>query len=128
MKLNSKRVNLEYQPGEEIFTFPDETGLPFIFDMDKELTSDPAAMDIVGQMLDEAESFAEKAKKVLKKVLANEDHGDHGTVAYFMEFHRDEVDPDTAGPPVPRNQSDCPDLWGDGGLPEAEAFRQLRPL
>ena len=96
MKLNSKRVNIEYQPGEEIFTFPDETGLSFIFDVDKELTCDPAAMEIAGQMLDEAEAFAEKAKEVLKKVLADEEHEDHGTVAYFMEFHRDEVDPDTA--------------------------------
>lgn len=96
MNLNSKRVNIEYQPGEEIFTFPDETGLPFIFDVNKELTSDPAAMDIVGQMLDEAEALAEKAKEVLKKVLTNEDHEGHGTVAYFMEFHRDDVDPDTA--------------------------------
>lgn len=96
MKLNSKRVDLEYQPGEEIFTFPDETGLPFIFDVEEELTSDLAAMEIVGQMLDGAESFAEKAKEVLKKVLADEDHKDHGTVAYFMEFHRDEVDHDTS--------------------------------
>ena len=28
MRLNSKRVNFEYQPGEEIFTFPEDTELP----------------------------------------------------------------------------------------------------
>ena len=38
MKINSKRVDLEYQPGEEIFTFPEESGLPFLFDVDEELT------------------------------------------------------------------------------------------
>ena len=61
MKLNSKRVDLEYQPGEEIFTFPDETGLPFIFDVGDRLTGDQAAMDIVGRTLDEAEALAQKA-------------------------------------------------------------------
>ncbi len=96
MKLNSKRVDLEYQPGEEIFTFPDETGLPFTFDVEDELTGDQAAMDIVGQRLDEAESLAYKAKEALKKVLADENHKDYNIVAYFMQFHRDEVDPDTA--------------------------------
>ena len=51
MRLNSKRVNFEYQPGEEIFTFPEDTGLPFIFDvLDEELTENIEAMDVVGQM------------------------------------------------------------------------------
>lgn len=95
MKLNSKRVDLEYQPGEEIFTFPDETGLPFIFDVEDELTGDQVAMNIVGQTLDEAEFLTQKAKEALKQVLADENHEDHNTVAYFMQFHRDEVDPDT---------------------------------
>ena len=71
MRLNSKRVNFEYQPGEEIFTFPEDTGLPFIFDvLDEELTENIQAMDIVGQMLDEAESLAEKAKETLKQILS----------------------------------------------------------
>ena len=26
MKLNSKRIDFEYTPGEEIFTFPEDTG------------------------------------------------------------------------------------------------------
>ena len=38
MKLNSKRIDFEYTPAEEIFTFPEDTGLPFFFDVDEELT------------------------------------------------------------------------------------------
>ena len=45
MKLNCKRIDFTYTPGEEIFTFPKNTGLPFIFDVEEELTGDPAAMD-----------------------------------------------------------------------------------
>ena len=45
MKLNCKRIDFEYTPGEEIFNFPEESGLPFIFDVEEELTADPAAMD-----------------------------------------------------------------------------------
>ena len=45
MKLNCKRIDFTYTPGEEIFTFPDESGLPFLFDVEKELTGDPAAME-----------------------------------------------------------------------------------
>ena len=61
MKLSCKRIDFTYTPGEEIFTFPDDSGLPFIFDVEEELTGDPAAMDAVGEMLDEAEKLAEKA-------------------------------------------------------------------
>ena len=66
MKLNCKRIDFTYTPGEEIFTFPDESGLPFLFDVEKELTADPTAMDAVGEMLDEAEKLAEKAKDIRK--------------------------------------------------------------
>ena len=52
MRLNCKRIDLPYTPGEEIFTFPEESGLPFLFDVEEELTADPAAMDAVGEMLD----------------------------------------------------------------------------
>ena len=72
MKLNSKRIDFEYTPGEEIFTFPEDTGLPFMFDVDEELTSDTAAMDAVGENLDEAEKLAEKAKEAIRVALANE--------------------------------------------------------
>ena len=43
MKLNCKRIDFTYTPGEEIFNFPGESGLPFIFDVEEELTGDPAA-------------------------------------------------------------------------------------
>lgn len=41
MKLNCKRIDFTYTPGEEIFAFPEESGLPFLFDVEKELTADP---------------------------------------------------------------------------------------
>ena len=71
MKLNCKRIDFTYTPGEEIFNFPKESGLPFIFDVEEELTGDPAAMDVVGEMLDEAEKLAEKAKAAIKAALAD---------------------------------------------------------
>ena len=37
MKLNCKRIDLPYTPGEEIFTFPEDTGLPFLLDVEEEL-------------------------------------------------------------------------------------------
>ena len=40
MKLNCKRIDFTYTPGEEIFNFPGESGLPFIFDVEEELTGD----------------------------------------------------------------------------------------
>ena len=96
MKINSKRVDLEYQPGEEIFTFPEESGLPFLFDVDEELTDNPAAMDTVGEMLDEAEKLAEKAKAAIKAALKDENSPYHDVVTFFMEFHRDDVGSDIA--------------------------------
>ena len=96
MKLNCKRIDFTYTPGEEIFNFPEESGLPFIFDVEEELTGDPAAMDAVGKMLDEAEKLAEKAKAAIKAALADEDSRYHSVVTFFMEFHRDDVGPDIA--------------------------------
>ena len=84
MKLNCKRIDLPYTPGEEIFTFPEDTGLPFLFDVEEELTGDPAAMDAVGKMLDEAEKLAEKAKTAIKAALADEDSRYHSVVTFFM--------------------------------------------
>ena len=94
MKLNCKRIDFTYTPGEEIFTFPEESGLPFIFDVEEELTADPAAMDAVGKMLDEAEELAGKAKAAIKAALADEGAPYHDAVTFFMRFHRDEVPPD----------------------------------
>ena len=96
MKLNCKRIDFTYAPGEEIFTFPEDTGLPFIFDVEEKLTSNSAAMDVVGDMLDVAEELANKAKDAIKAALADENSAYHDIVTYFMQFHRDEVDPDTA--------------------------------
>ena len=94
MKLNCKRIDFEYTPGEEIFNFPEESGLPFLFDVEEELTADPAAMDAVGKMLDEAEELAGKAKAAIKAALADEGAPYHDAVTFFMRFHRDEVPPD----------------------------------
>ena len=96
MKLNCKRIDFTYTPGEEIFAFPDESGLPFLFDAAEERTADPAAMDTVGNMLDEAEKLAEKAKAAIKAALADEDSPYHDTVTFFMEFYRGDVDLDIA--------------------------------
>ena len=83
MKLNCKRIDLPYTPGEEIFTFPEDTGLPFLFDVEEELTADPAAMDAVGEMLDETEKLEEKAKAAIKAALADEDSRYHSVVTFF---------------------------------------------
>ena len=96
MKLNCKRIDFTYTPGEEIFTFPEESGLSFLFDVDEELTDNPAAMDTVGEMLDEAEKLAEKAKAAIKTALKDENSPYHDVVTFFMEFHRDDVVPDIA--------------------------------
>ena len=96
MKLNCKRIDFAYTPGKEIFTFPEDSGLPFLFDVEKELTGNPAAMNAVGETLDEAEKLAEKAKVAIKAALADEGSPYHSVVTYFMEFHRDDVGPDIA--------------------------------
>lgn len=91
MKLNCKRISFTYTPGEEIFTFPEETGLPFIFDVEEDLTANPAAMEVVGKMLDEAEELADKAKTAIKAALADESNPYHEVTTFFMCFHRDDV-------------------------------------
>ena len=96
MKLNSKRIDFEYTPGEEIFTFPEDTGLPFFFDVDEELTDNPSAMDAVGEMLDEAETLSEMAKAANKAALADESRPSHDRGTFSMQFHRDDVCPDIA--------------------------------
>lgn len=96
MKLNCKRIDFTYTPGEEIFNFPEESGLPFLFDVDEELTDNPTAMDAVGEMLDEAEKLAEKAKAAIKATLKDENSPYHDVVTFFMEFHRDDVGPEIA--------------------------------
>ena len=53
------------------------------------------AMAIVASMIDEVDTLVEAAKDFLKNTLSNEGNEYYGTVAYFMEFHRDEMDADT---------------------------------
>ena len=104
MKLNSKRINFEYTPGDEIFTFPEQTGLPFIFDVDEELTDNSTAMDAVGEMLDEAENLAEKAKNAIKVALEDDNSQYNDVVTFFMQFHREDVGPDIANELFPETE------------------------
>lgn len=97
MKLESKKYpNIEYEKGEEIFLSPDEANTSFYFDVEEELTSDAEAMAIVANALDEADVLTQKAKEFLKKTLEDEKSKYYETVAYFMKFHRDELEPDAA--------------------------------
>ena len=98
MKLNSRNYpDIKYTPGEEIFLGKGEAGQPFWFDVEGTLTADEAAMERVALMLDRVDELEAAAKKFLKETLADEKSEDYATVAYFMEFHRDELEPeDTA--------------------------------
>lgn len=96
MNLKSKNYpSIEYEKGEEIFLSPEEIDSSFYFDVEEELTSNDEAMTIVGSMMDEVDTLVEVAKDFLKKTLLNEKNEYYGTVAYFMEYHRDEMDADT---------------------------------
>ena len=96
-KLNSKKYpDITYDEGKEIFLSPDQSGLPFWFDVEGPLTEDDAAMAAVAEALDELDALEKNAKEFLKSVLASEEDENYDEVSYFMEFHRDEVDPDTA--------------------------------
>ena len=86
---------IEYEKGEEIFLAPEEFGGSFYFDVEEELTSNDEAMTIVASMMDEVDTLVEAAKDFLKNTLSNEENEYYGTVAYFMEFHRDEPDAET---------------------------------
>lgn len=94
-KLNSKKhPDIQYQKGEELFLSPDESGLPFWFDVDNTLTEDDDAMAAVAVALDEVDILEKNAKEFLKNVLSDEDDENYEIVSYFMEFHRDETEPD----------------------------------
>ena len=96
MNLKSKNYpTIEYEKGEEIFLSPEEINSSFYFDVEEELTSNDEAMAIVASMIDEVDTLVEAAKDFLKNTLSNEENEYYGTVAYFMEFHRDEMDADT---------------------------------
>ena len=96
MNLKSNNYpTIEYEKGEEIFLSPEEISSSFYFDVEEELTSNDEAMAIVASMIDEVDTLVEAAKDFLKNTLSNEENEYYGTVAYFMEFHRDEMDADT---------------------------------
>ena len=96
MNLKSNNYpSIEYEKGEEIFLSPEEINSSFYFDVEEELTSNDEAMEIVASMIDEVDTLVEAAKDFLKNTLSNEGNEYYGTVAYFMEFHRDEMDADT---------------------------------
>lgn len=94
-KLNSKKhPDIQYQKGEELFLSPDESGLPFWFDVEDTLTGDDDAMAAVAVALDEVDILEKNGKAFLKKVLSDEEDKNYGKVSYFMEFHRDEIESD----------------------------------
>lgn len=96
MKLNSKKYpNITYEKGEEIFLSPEEANSSFYFAVEEELTTNDEAMAVVAGMLDEVDTLVETAKEFLKETLADEKSEYYKTVAYFVEYHRDEMDPDT---------------------------------
>ena len=96
MNLKSNNYpTIEYEKGEEIFLSPEEINSSFYFDIEEELTSNDEAMAIVASMIDEVDTLVEAAKDFLKNTLSNEENEYYGTVAYFMEYHRDEMDADT---------------------------------
>lgn len=96
-KLNSKKYpDVTYEEGEDTYLSSGEFYLPFSFDVEAALTEGDAAMTAVAKALDEVDDYEKIAKAYLKAVLANEEDENYGEVSYFMEFHRDEVDPDTA--------------------------------
>ncbi len=106
MKLNSKKYpDITYEKGEEIQLYKGDLNLPFDFDVEEELTSDDEAMAIVADMLDHTDLLVQKAKDFLKEVLAeaDEDDEDYETIADFMEFHRDDIEPELVSElfPVP---------------------------
>lgn len=96
MNLKSNNYpTIEYEKGEEIFLSPEEINSSFYFDVEEELTSNDEAMAIVASMIDEVDTLVETAKDFLKNTLSNEENEYYGNVAYFMEYHRDEMDADT---------------------------------
>ena len=96
MNLKSNNYpTIEYEKGEEIFLSPEEINSSFYFDVEEELTSNDEAMAIVASMIDEVDTLVEAAKDFLKNTLSNEENEYYVTVAYFMEYHRDEMDADT---------------------------------
>lgn len=98
--------DIEYEKGEEIFLAPEEFDGSSYFDVEEELTLNDEAMNKVAEALDEVDTFVISAKDFLKKILAGEENDDYGTVSYFMEYHRDEMDEDTLSEMFPSSDID----------------------
>lgn len=107
MNLKSNNYpDIEYEKGEEIFLAPEEFGGSFYFDVEEDLTLDDEAMKNVAEALDEVDKMVETAKDFLKEILLDEGNEEYGTVAYFMEYHRDEMDEDTLSEIFPSSDID----------------------
>lgn len=107
MNLKSNNYpDIEYEKGEEIFLATEEFGGSFYFDVEEDLTLDEEAMNKIAKALDEVDTFVISAKDFLKKILAGEENEDYGTVSYFMEYHRDEMDEDTLSEIFPSSDID----------------------
>ena len=107
MNLKSNNYpDIEYEKGEEIFLAPEEFGGSFYFDVEEDLTLDDEAMNIVAETIDEVDKMVETAKDFLKEILLDEGNEEYGTVAYFMEYHRDEMDEDTLSEIFPSSDID----------------------
>lgn len=75
---------------------PDECSIPFMFDVSEDITLCEDKMNIVANALDGVEDLFQRAKEYLKNQLLHEDGEYYETISYFMEFHRDEIDSETA--------------------------------
>jgi len=102
----NKYQDIEYEKSEEIFLAPEEFGGSFYFDVEEDLTLDDEAMKNVAEALDEVDKMVETAKDFLKEILLDEGNEEYGTVAYFMEYHRDEMDEDTLSEIFPSSDID----------------------
>ena len=92
---SAKYPGIEYEQGKRFFFPRKKLELPSIFDVDEELTSNDAAMALIASTLDEVDTLLATTKEFLKQTLSSKDASHYGTVAYFMEYHRDQLDPDT---------------------------------
>ena len=93
--LKSKKYqDITYEKGEDVVLFPDETDMPFMLYIDEEVTKSKAAMEKTSAVLDKAEQLEEKAKEFLREVLSDKESEYGEDVCMFMEFHRDDMEPD----------------------------------
>jgi hypothetical protein len=85
---------ISYEAGEEIWLDPDETIRPFYFDVTEDITGDEKGMEAVAAFLDALEDIQGQVIRAIKGIIADSTNEYHETIKYFLEFHRDELDPD----------------------------------